>query len=78
MKKFVADGHGEAHARGRDAGVQSAPVHLPEILDAGGQGESQFLHGVAAGFMPGTAVDADRLQRGALAAAQRGSAAISR
>ena len=42
-----------------------ALVHLPEIFDAGGERESQFLHGVAAGFMPGAAVDADGLQRAA-------------
>ena len=43
---------------------QSELVQLAEILDAGGQGESQFLHGAAAGFMPRPAVDADGLQLG--------------
>jgi len=56
--------HGKTHLRRGDIHFKPATMHFAQVINAGGKGKGEFLHGVAARLVPGAAVDADGLQPG--------------
>ena len=52
----------KAHPRGGGVHIHAAIIHFAEILQPGGERESEFLDRAAAGFVPGATVHANGLE----------------